>query len=214
MIGFALCHGWSYDARAMAALQAALQQRLPQARYASFDLGYGGQPHHPALSHDVHWIALGHSWGFAWLLQQAQPWRAAISLNGFTRFCRLPSRSEGTPLRLLDAMLARLQTEPDATVQDFRQRCGTLPTPENPLDQALLSAHLTRLCDLDITLPSLPLLALHTSADAIVSPALTHACFHQTGVALQEFSGDHTHLLREPAIAADAIAVFVEALDA
>lgn len=214
MIGFALCHGWAFDAHDMQPLQAALQARMPQAAFASFDLGFYGAAQAPTLAAEVQWIALGHSWGFAWLLQQPQAWRAAISVNGFTRFCRRPGRPEGTPPRLLDAMLARLEHETAATVADFRLRCGMPATATSDPDAALLNEHLLRLRDLDIALPAIPLLALGTDADAIVPSALTAACFAREGCTLQKFSGDHTHLLRAPELAAATIAQFVEALDA
>lgn len=217
MTGFALCHGWGFDASAMQPLQTALQARLPHATFAafaSFDLGFYGAAQMPALPDNVQWIALGHSWGFAWLLQQPTTWRAAISVNGFTRFCRSPGRPEGTPSRLVDAMLARLQQDAAATVADFRQRCGMPAVATGDLDAALLHEHLLRLRDLDIALPAIPLLALSTGDDAIVPPALAAACFAGEGCTLREFSGDHTRLLREPESAAAAIAEFVEALNA
>lgn len=214
MIGFALCHGWAFDARAMVPLQAALQQRLPDVTFASFDLGFTGQPHAPVLAADIPWIALGHSWGFPWLLQQTQPWRAAISINGFTRFCRRPGQPEGTPLRLLDAMLARLREEPAATVQDFLQRCDISSTPGMALDQTQLLTHLERFRELDVALPACPVLALASEEDVIVPPPLATVCFAHEDCALHWFTGGHTRLLREPAGAAAAIAAFVEALDA
>lgn len=214
MIGFAFCHGWSFDAQALAPLQQALLQRLPDAACASFDLGFHGTPQVPQLSQEIQWIALGHSYGFAWLLQQPQPWHAAISLNGFTRFCRRPGHPEGTPLRLLQAMQAQLARDAHGTVRDFHARCGMPLAPLVDLDQALLQEHLGRLRDLELALPDCPILALATSDDAIVPPALTQACFAQSGCTLQEFSGDHMQLLRDPAMAADAIAAFPRNLHA
>ncbi len=214
MIGFAFCHGWSFDARALAPLRMALAQRLPHAANASFDLGFNCAAHLPALTPETTWIALGHSYGFAWLLQQAQPWKAAISLNGFTRFCRRPGHPQGAPARLVDAMLARLAHDPHALVQEFHLACG-MPAPA-PVerDQAALLAHLACLRDLNLALPACPVLALASSEDSIVPAALSHACFAQAGCTLREFSGDHTVLLREPAAAVDAIVEFTESIHA
>ncbi|WP_164932058.1 alpha/beta hydrolase [Janthinobacterium sp. 17J80-10] len=213
MIGFAFCHGWSFDAQAIAPLRQALLQRLPDAACASFDLGFHGAPQAPQLAQGIQWIALGHSYGFAWLLQQPQSWHAAISLNGFTRFCRHPGHPEGTPVRLLQAMQAHLERDAQGTVRDFQAHCGMPSAPPAVLDQALLQEHLGRLRDLNLALPDCPILALATRADAIVPPALTHACFAGAGT-LQEFGGDHMQLLREPATAADAIAAFIRNLHA
>lgn len=214
MIGFAFCHGWSFDAQALAPLRQALLQRLPDAACASFDLGFHGAPQVPQLPQEIHWIALGHSYGFAWLLQQPQPWHAAISLNGFTRFCRRPGHPEGTPVRLLQAMQAQLARDAHGTVRDFHARCGMPVAPALALDQAALLNHLDRLRELDLALPDLPTLALATRDDAIVPPALTHACFAQANCTLREFAGDHMHLLREPDATADAIAAFTRNLHA
>ncbi len=212
MLGFAFCHGWSFDAHSMAPLRDELARRLPHVPQASFDLGFTGAPQTPQLSREVSWIALGHSWGFAWLMQQGQPWRAAISINGFTRFCRRPGHPEGTPARLVDAMLARLATDAPAVAADFHDRCGMPAQAPRHLDQSALLLHLTRLRDLDLALPDCPTLALATDADAIVPLALARACFAQDGCTLREFPGDHMQLLREPSAAADAIAQFTESL--
>lgn len=214
MIGFAFCHGWSFDAQALAPLRQALLQRLPDAVCASFDLGFHGAPQVPHLSREIQWIALGHSYGFAWLLQQPQPWHAAVSLNGFTRFCRRPGHPQGTPVRLLQAMQAQLARDATGTVGDFQARCGMPSTAPRGLDQATLLEHLERLRELDIVLPDCPTLALATTDDVIVPPALTQACFVQAGCTLREFAGDHMQLLRAPAITADAIAAFTRNLHA
>lgn len=205
MIGFALCHGWSFDASALASLQTALGNRFPQAAYALFDLGFTGRAHTPPLAPDRQWIAVGHSYGFAWLMQQPVSWRAAVSINGFTRFCRRPGHPEGTPVRLLDAMRERLAQEPRATVQEFYRRCGTLEAAPADLDPLRLHDHLTRLRDLDRMLPSCPTLAFATQDDTIVPLALSRVCFERPGCTLYELPGDHMRLLREPAPCVDAM---------
>ena len=212
MIGFALCHGWSFDASALASLQAALENHFPQAAWALFDLGFTGQAHTPPLEPDRQWIALGHSYGFAWLMQQPVPWQAAVSINGFTRFCRRPGHPEGTPVRLLDAMRERLAREPRATVQEFYRRCGALEAAPTHLDPLQLHDHLTRLRDLDQTPPLCPTLAFATQDDTIVPLALSRACFERTGCAFYEVPGDHMHLLREPVPCVDAVVRLLENL--
>ena len=212
MIGFALCHGWSFDASALAPLQAALEQRFPGAACVSFDLGFTGRPHGLLLAPETDWIALGHSYGFAYLMQQPAAWKAAVSINGFTRFCRRPGRPEGTPVRLLEAMLERLTQDPRATVQDFYLRCGVPHGAPEQLDQTSLHEHLSRLRDLDLSLPPCPTLALATVDDAIVPLALARACFSAPACALQELQGDHVRLLQEPAPCIDALSVLIENL--
>lgn len=212
MIGFALCHGWSFDASALAPLQAALEQRFPEAACVSFDLGFTGHGHVPLLAPQRDWVALGHSYGFAYLMQQPVAWKAAVSINGFTRFCRRPGRPEGTPVRLLEAMLERLTQDQRATVQDFYLRCGAAHGAPDHLDQTSLHAHLSRLRDLDLSLPSCPTLALATVDDAIVPLALARACFRTPAGVLREFEGDHARLLQEPGPCIDALSRLMESL--
>jgi pimeloyl-[acyl-carrier protein] methyl ester esterase len=209
MTVFALCHGWAFDARALSPLAQALKQRLPNADVVNVDLGFTGAPQFlPQLSEDAEWVAVGHSYGFAWLLRQALPWRAAISLNGFTRFCRRPGRPQGTPTRVIDAMLARLRDDPEGVVREFRLRCGTAAAFAAGLDVPALIEHLSCLRDLDLALPSCPLLALATDEDLIVPRDLSQACFSEPDCSLQISAGDHLHLLQKAGPTADAIARF------
>ncbi|MBI1889684.1 MAG: hypothetical protein HYS18_03480 [Burkholderiales bacterium] len=211
MIGFALCHGWGFDTRSMAPLHQAFQQRFPAAEFALFDLGFTGSAQAPMLASGIDWIAVGHSWGFAYLLQQTVvPWKAAIAINGFTRFCRRPGQPEGTPQRVVDAMLARLRQDPRALLQEFRLRCGDKTGIPETLDSERLHDHLVRLRDTSIDLPSCPVLALATQEDLIVSPALARAGFSQANAVTREFAGDHMQLLLNAESAVAAIAEFCE----
>lgn len=253
-LGFALCHGWGLDAASLRPLANALLGAFsPDTVHCElFDLGFGGQAQRPQLDPERAWVAVGHSQGFAWLLQQAAsdtgsdvgsdtesaepasgktdlpPWQAAVSLNGFTRFCRQPGQAEGTPVRLLDAMLARLEQDPLATVQEFRQRCGLvaadpvfalshLTDSAGSTARQALQQHLLALRTLDLPLPALPLLALATADDAIVSPALAQACFGApdtaANVRLHQLAGDHVSLLRQPQMLAGLICTWLEHTD-
>lgn len=248
-LSFALCHGWGLDATSMQPLADALLNAFAanSVRCELFDLGFGGNAQRPRLDPDRAWIAVGHSYGFAWLLQQAAnfqddtaaagvagnrasvaQWQAAVSINGFTRFCRQSGQPQGTPVRLLDAMLARLDSDPVATVQDFRQRCGIVPDdPAFPLSTLIkdtgsnarqaLQQHLLTLRTLDLRLPKLPLLALATQDDTIVPPALAQACFGApnttTAIRLQQLAGDHVSLLRQPEMLAGLILTWLETTD-
>lgn len=210
MIGFALCHGWSFDLHAMTRLQDALKQRLPRAHFSVFDLGFSGAERFPALPSSINWIAVGHSYGFAYLMNLPVSWKAAVSLNGFTRFCRRPDNPTGTPARIVDAMLKRLQEAPEETVADFRRRCGERDIIFGDLDREKLIKHLGLLRDLDIPLPSCPIFALAGTDDAIVPIELARACFVPDRCALHETAGDHMSMLTMPEEYAGLIADFVE----
>lgn len=214
MIGFAFCHGWSFDAQSLAPLREELARRFPHAPQASFDLGFTCAPRMPALAPDTTWVAVGHSYGFAWLMQQPQAWHAAVAINGFTRFCRRPGRLEGAPVRRIDAMLAGLEQETHAVVAEFQAHCRAIVPIGTQFDSAALANHLRQLRDLDLSLPDLPVLALAAAEDIVVPRALAHACFSGTAATLREFPGDHLDMLKNPAEAVQAIAEFIEAIHA
>lgn len=212
-IAFALCHGWGFDAQSLARLEQLLRSQFPSAPVVAFDLGFTGRQEQPALAADRHWIAVGHSYGFAYLMQQPVAWNAAIALNGFTRFCKQDGRLEGTPVRTVDAMLANLLRSPHAVLARFYQRCrAPWPVPEQ-LDAAALHAHLTLLRDLDSEPPACRILSLITSGDDVVPPALGRACFPSPETITYEFPGHHMSLLLEPQKSMHCIARFVGELD-
>jgi pimeloyl-[acyl-carrier protein] methyl ester esterase len=213
MIGFALCHGWSFDSRVLTPLQEALKQRFPQAPCPVFDLGFTGKEQIPDLPQSIDWIAVGHSYGFAWMMRRPHSWKAAISLNGFTRFCRQTGRPEGTPFRIVDAMLKRVADAPRETVEEFQRRCGMQDTAHGNLDREHLLEHLALLRDLDLPAPPCPTLALASVDDPIVPIELARICFGYPHCILHETQGDHIRLLTAPQQYIDLIAGFVEGLD-
>lgn len=210
MIGFALCHGWSFDRQCLLPLQSLLSRQFPSSELVAFDMGFTGAAHVPVLSPDRKWIAVGHSYGFCYLMQQDVHWHAAISLNGFTRFCRHRREQAGTPVRAVDAMLAGMAENPRDVVTRFHERCGVAGMATGALDVPALHRHLTQLRDVDMVPPACDTLALFTSEDPIVSPPLSRACFPSPKCATQELSGNHMSLLLEPEAGLPYIVQFIE----
>lgn len=176
--GFVLHSGWGFAADALDGWAEALARQWPQAPQQVCERGYFGPAREPVLDAAVDWIGIGHSFGHALLRQKAGPWAGWVALHGFTRFCRRPGRPQGTPPRLLDAMRARLQSEPAAVLADFRRLCGSAaPLPEAPPRLQPLGDDLLALRELDLPPSALPTLALASRDDAVVPPALTEACF-------------------------------------
>jgi hypothetical protein len=210
MIGFALCHGWSFDRQSLLPLQSLLAQHFPSSEVVAFDLGFTGAPHVPVLSPDRKWIAVGHSYGFCHLMQQDVQWDAAISLSGFTRFCRHREEPDGVPTRAIDVMLANLAKDHRAVVERFHARCGAVGAATETLDTAMLQHHLARLRDVDLPLPACETLALFTSDDAVVPPMLSCACFPASRCVTRQIPGDHLRLLREPEIILPTIEQFIK----
>ncbi|WP_085317930.1 hypothetical protein [Derxia lacustris] len=223
MPGFVLCHGWGLDARSLDPLAAALRARFPAHELLAEELGFFGPARaavaDAAARDDGGWIGIGHSWGFARLAQAtvAPRWRALVSINGFTRFCRAPGRRSGMPARAVDAMLARLALDADGCLADFHARCaegGAVPAAVPPYraDSAALAEALRQLRDSDFVPPAVPLLALVAAADAVVAPEHAQTLFAPLATELVTLAGSHLLPLDAPDDCAAAIARFVAAL--
>ncbi|MCC7006757.1 MAG: alpha/beta hydrolase [Ottowia sp.] len=233
MIGFALCHGWAFDASAMRLLSSHLRAYFPQHKQAFFDLGFTGTPHTPRLDKHIHWIAIGHSYGFAYLMQHNIDWRGAIAINGFTRFCqpvpvleetdkathksRPRNSTQGIPAWIIDAMYARLLVDTHGTIAAFYARCIDVGTIELPIPTTLvreaLALHLKKLRDTDMTLPICPLLAIAACDDTIVSTTQARAQFQRhPKMHYIELTGNHLLPLTATQACANAIAQFLASL--
>lgn len=217
-LNFIFCHGWGFDQRMMQPLAQALRQYFPQAQHFFYDLGFTGQSHIPEYQNNTNhsYIAIGHSYGFAFLTQQPWPWSAMIAINGFTHFCKLPGKKYGLPLPILDSTYTRLHTDTQATIHEFHQRCGlTEHSIYADADQFIrieLAETLLVLRELTIKPPSCPSLALATTHDKIAPPDLTNECFALSQMDLKWFPGNHLSLLTTPDHCAHTIAHFVNQL--
>ncbi|MEN7522340.1 alpha/beta hydrolase, partial [Bordetella pertussis] len=109
-------HGWAHDAGVWAPLRAALADWPQQAADAGY---FGPAVEPPADGAPV--VAIGHSLGFLKILQSPAPGCIAyIAINGFARFAGGADYPPGVAPRLLERMLARLELDPAAVVDDFR----------------------------------------------------------------------------------------------
>jgi pimeloyl-[acyl-carrier protein] methyl ester esterase len=115
-----LAHGWGFHA----GIWKGLREYLPGAEFTFIDLGFirGGPKDTRHWSADA--IAVGHSLGVLWLLQQATAGRSAqfgglVSIQGFDCFtCHI------SPARVA-SMRRELKRDPGRTVEGFWQACGT-----------------------------------------------------------------------------------------
>ena len=114
-----------------------------------------------------------------------------IAVNGFTRFTRASDFAEGVPTRLLDRMKIRLQTDPLATVNTFRQRIEA-PTlsAHRPYQTEVPLDGLHRLLTEDHR-PHRPQSALAGQCDPLISQSHSQACF---GRSVHLIAGGHTLL--------------------
>lgn len=174
---FLFAHGWSLDASLWDGIRAA----MPAATTETTERGQlGATPRWPAMPPG--YVAVGHSAGLLDLLADLPPGCAGlVSINGFTRFAAAADFPHGVPARVLTRMLNRLSVDPAGTVDDFRLRCGDRTGLSGTLRPDLLRDGLLSLCRRDMRalmpIDGVPMLALASGADAIVSRAMTTACF-------------------------------------
>ncbi len=152
-------------------------------------------------------FGLGHSLGFAQLLETQINFSGVISLQGFTQFCSTPTNHNtfGTPLRILERMQQKLCTDPKQVVYDFRHHAGFKNSPHTPCQHmaneelAKLKNDIKTLIDLQIQLPkNTPILAIASEDDPIVNWGLTKACFSdQPLVSLEKRPNGHLHCLHQ-----------------
>ncbi|MFN7835436.1 MAG: hypothetical protein ACK5NY_06585 [Burkholderiaceae bacterium] len=214
--GFALWHGWGLTARSLDGLAADLRQRYPDSLVALFDDGYGyDAPHEPPLPPSHRWIGIGHSQGFARLVEFAHDWAGLVSLHGFRWFCHGAAHPVGVAPAQVEHMLQSLTVAPQATVRAFLRKAGGAQTAAAHLQPSLqpgtlalarLQHGLHELRALDLALPSCRLLAVATAGDSIVPAGLSSACFPAT--ALRWLPATVSHL--SPCVQSDC---YLDALD-
>lgn len=173
MTGLALLHGWGFGPE----VWSAWAQAFPERPVALLDAGYFG-PQRLELPHNPEgWVGIGHSLGFARLLAMDVPWRGLIGLGAFLHFCTAQGQHNGTPPQTLDAMLARLESDPQDVLTRFLRRCGLAGQRPAQLDAQgceRLRQDLILLRELNLApqanLP--PVLLLHAADDRIAPLAL------------------------------------------
>lgn len=182
-------HGWGFDA----ALWDGVRAHFAPDDTSAWDLGFFGPGSQPVLpARPV--IAVGHSFGLSWLLQQPHPWRALIAINGFTCFAARPD-FPGIAPRILQRMRRRLDLAPRDVVTDFRTLCGVLsPLPAEPVIPALAQA-LAAMQDQDARGAAITA-ALCGAQDPLISPEMSRACFSDAQIRWHE--GGHMLPLTAP----------------
>lgn len=198
--------GWAQGAGSLEPLTAALGLRAPAVHLTPADLlaeaaaGCDGGDRQPAAAlarrieggaeDSAPAVLLGWSLGALIALEtalRAPHLVAGVVLLGATaRFCRAPGYPSGMPARLVEAMIARLASEPGAVVADF---CARMFAPEAVDETALrdlaetavrpgpaaLAGGLRHLLAADCrdALPGLsaPALIVHGAEDRIIPPA-------------------------------------------
>ncbi len=168
-------HGWGFDASFFKPLCHA----LPEYDHLIIDWGYFSQKHLPEPCADQPLIGIGHSLGFAKLLELDFLFSRLISLGGFNHFCQTDKFKEGMPQRVLQRMQTKFQQKPQQVLADFQILCGyTHPIlPVESINEKLLQADLDKLMTVALPLPSIPCLAIAGLADQVCPLSQQHALF-------------------------------------
>ena len=178
------------------------------------NLGFCGPNTYP-LGTDGETVFIGHSLGFMWALEDIyEPPKALIAINGFTRFTST-LLFPGVVPRVLKRMRKAFETEPEAVLYDFLERCGTSWRPEWH-DDPMLAEGLRWLAEWDkreaYRALACPTLALAGLNDPIVTPEATDANFKGFASDILWADGGHLLPLTHPEWCADQIDAFLESL--
>lgn len=202
---FVLVHGWGFHA----GIWADFATHLPEADVTLVDLGFvsGGPKGNTDWPSEA--IAVGHSLGLLWLLNQGvNRFRALVSVQGFDCFCChvAPSR--------VQALKRGVEREPLGTLQAFWRSCGAagFALPE-ALNAARLDEGLAWLMHWDLReikdKLACPILAIASRDDFIVPPAMSEAIWKEI---VWSEDGGHVLPLRHPRWCANHVLEFAHAL--
>jgi pimeloyl-ACP methyl ester carboxylesterase len=141
-------------------------------------------PHHhlvvpfaevPALP--PRYLGVGCSMGVLWLLQHPERLTRLVSISGCTRFSGADDFPEGVPLSALKAMAKKLPRQTTQLLHDFYQAAGAPVAPPD-ISPIVLNNGLDFLETADYRRIPMPIHALHSRDDAIITPAHATACFN------------------------------------
>jgi pimeloyl-[acyl-carrier protein] methyl ester esterase len=199
-------HGWGYHA----GLWEDVIALCPELSVSRADLGFvaGGPAGVETWPEDS--IAIGHSLGLLWLLQQERRFRALVSVQGFDCFCC------HVPTGRVEAMRRGLKQNAAATLGNFWRSCGT-PDFANPEDLNVdkLDEGLDWLMNWNATGKAAaldcPVLALAARDDPIVPATMSASIWGEKNVTWSD-EGGHALPLRRPEWCADRIKEFARGL--
>jgi pimeloyl-[acyl-carrier protein] methyl ester esterase len=198
-------HGWGFGPSIWDAVIA----HLPDVDVVRADRGYFGAPEWPAPEWptvDGPCLAVTHSFGAMALLGDApQGCCGLLAINGFDRFTAADGHA-GVHPRVIDRMIARLESDPAAVLRDFHARLGSA-VPAGTPDAARLRDDLLAMRDGDRREASAawpaPLLALDGADDPLLFPDMRAAQFADAPyVERATVAGGHVLPLTHPEICA------------
>jgi pimeloyl-[acyl-carrier protein] methyl ester esterase len=207
-------HGWGFTP----SFWQPLIKKLPKYPFITYDLGFFNHENHNnedlsiLLDKTSPVIAIGHSYGLQWLAdyqkKNLHPFKALISINGFTCFARKNNFPEGIAPLMIEKMKRECQINPVKTLKKFHDSLGSHPPLATP-HQGNLSQALEKMMigDHRDICPDLSLCGL---SDSLLSKELSLACFSEE---IKWHQGGHLLPLDDPRWCAEAILDFIESFD-
>ncbi|RVQ66027.1 alpha/beta hydrolase [Croceicoccus ponticola] len=202
-------HGWGFDSAIWDKVVAMVE---------SFEIGFADRGYFGGFREDPSdgtVLAVAHSFGAMRVLANLPTHCAGmVAVNGFDYFAAHDGYP-GVPRRVLDRMIGRFGVDPEATLSDFRMRCGasrSLPT----ICGDALGADLIVLRDGDCRDEAAtfgaPILSLQGGADPIMPLAMRDAVFAHGQQVSRIVARDGGHLLplTHPELCAKAILQLAE----
>lgn len=187
-----LVHGWGFGPwmwNGMIHRLRALTSPL-DLQVVSLDLGFFGAPTPPQNGHFD--IAIGHSLGFLWLLENRLITSdRLVSINGFTRFSRAADFPSGWSSRVVQRMRKQLAVNPESMLAEFMNKSAVETEFREHTNWAAAD-----IAKLDWGLEALinrdgreqwsqfegPTRAIAGTLDEIVTPGQTRECFFASDV--------------------------------
>ena len=179
MTGFIFCHGWGLGPDFFSPLWKELQRHYPQSPALFWNLGYCGETHTPLPFKGIErWVGIGHSLGFAKLLESRLPFKGIIGLQAFVNFLGTDPALHKRQTLSLRAFSRNFRANPLTALASFRHTVGEMERC-NSVNLRQLEEDINFLKhDYSCLLPSLPTLVIGNEHDPVVLPSLLKDNFH------------------------------------
>ena len=212
MIGYIFCHGWGLDPTFFSLLRPYFDHHPT----LFWDLGYFGDVHCPLPNDKAEtWVGVGHSFGFAKVLQAAIPVKGWVGLQAFVNFLGTEEKARAKRDIDLKAFEKKFKASPHEMLVRIQQACGMEPVRATPHLERLTSDLSALRTDYSCLLSSsIPTLLIGSADDPVVPPDLIRdnfQAYHQVRFLSHE-KGGHRLCPASAPLAAQQILDFARGL--
>jgi pimeloyl-[acyl-carrier protein] methyl ester esterase len=170
MIGYIFCHGWGLDPTFFNLLRPHFRDHPT----LFWNLGYFREKYCPLPSNDAEtWVGIGHSFGFAKLLQAGIPLKGLVGLQAFVSFLGKGEEINAKRSLELKAFEKKFNTSAHSVLTHIQQACGMEPIQAVPQLEHLVTDLASLRRDYSYLLsPAIPTLIVGNADDTVVPPSL------------------------------------------